>query len=325
MKKILYLLSIILITACKTSTKTEKDLPDATGKMNTLSIIIDNKLWEGTIGDELRTHFAAPVDGLPMQEPLFSIHQIVPEAFTDFARNGRNILIVEKKTKTKMTIKDNVFAKSQKIAYISATADEELINQIKKSSEKIIATFKAHEIQENQRRFESSLNNETFLQEKLGISLKMPSIYKTAKQEDDFLWIERKIQKGTMNIIAYELPLNSIPNDSTQTIAIIKMRDSIGQKYIPGREEGMHMITEKAYSPYIYETEIANKPAIETRGMWEMKNFFMAGPFLNYIIEDKSNNRLLVLEGFVFAPSVEKRNYMFELEAILKSVKIEAN
>ncbi|NQY06084.1 MAG: DUF4837 family protein, partial [Flavobacteriaceae bacterium] len=45
------------------------------------------------------------------------------------------------------------------------------------------------------------------------------------------------------------------------------------------------------------------------------------GPYLNYIIEDKKNNRLLVIEGFTYAPRLEKRNYMFELEAILKSVK----
>ena len=53
-----------------------------------------------------------------------------------------------------------------------------------------------------------------------------------------------------------------------------------------------------------------------------MKNDWMSGPFLNYAIEDKINNRYVVLEGYAYAPSVNKRDYMFELEAILKSVKI---
>ena len=47
----------------------------------------------------------------------------------------------------------------------------------------------------------------------------------------------------------------------------------------------------------------------------------MSGPFVNYAVEDKKNNRWVILEGFVFAPSVEKRDYMFELEAIIQSVK----
>ena len=51
-----------------------------------------------------------------------------------------------------------------------------------------------------------------------------------------------------------------------------------------------------------------------------MSAYPMAGPFLTYIINDKENNRKLILEGFVFAPATKKRDYMFELEAILKSV-----
>ena len=61
---------------------------------------------------------------------------------------------------------------------------------------------------------------------------------------------------------------------------------------------------------------------VETRGTWEVKNDYMAGPFLNYIIQDTINNRLLVMEGFVFSPSIQKRNYMVELEAIFRSLKI---
>ncbi|HEY5688178.1 MAG TPA: DUF4837 family protein, partial [Yeosuana sp.] len=34
------------------------------------------------------------------------------------------------------------------------------------------------------------------------------------------------------------------------------------------------------------------------------------------------NNRYVIIEGYVFAPSVEKRDYVFELESIIRSVKI---
>ena len=84
------------------------------------------------------------------------------------------------------------------------------------------------------------------------------------------------------------------------------------------------MITEAAYTPAIYETIIDNKPAFETRSTWEIKNAFMAGPFVNYAIEDKINKRYLVIEGFAFAPSVPKRDYMLELEAIIRSLKIKS-
>ena len=70
---------------------------------------------------------------------------------------------------------------------------------------------------------------------------------------------------------------------------IIRLRDSIGEKYIPGPVEGSHMITEMAYTPFLNETIIDNKPTLETKSTWEVKNAYMAGPFINYIIEDKQN------------------------------------
>ena len=47
----------------------------------------------------------------------------------------------------------------------------------------------------------------------------------------------------------------------------------------------------------------------------------MAGPFVNFTVDDKENDRYLVLEGFVFKPSANKRDNLFELESILRSVK----
>ena len=48
----------------------------------------------------------------------------------------------------------------------------------------------------------------------------------------------------------------------------------------------------------------------------------MGGPFLNYLIEDKLNDRVLFVEGFVFAPSKRKRDNIIEIEAIIKSLKL---
>jgi hypothetical protein len=47
----------------------------------------------------------------------------------------------------------------------------------------------------------------------------------------------------------------------------------------------------------------------------------MSGPFINYTIIDSKNKRILVLEGFCYDPSKEKRDLMFELESIIKSIE----
>jgi hypothetical protein len=162
------------------------------------------------------------------------------------------------------------------------------------------------------------------LNDKLGITLSQPSIYKVGKQENNFIWIDRQIQKGSMNIIAYDIPNNYFKNDSTFVKDIVAMRDSIGKQYIPGPDvpgKITYMMTEKAFAPYVFPVEIAGRKAAEVRGIWEINGYPMAGPFLTYIVNDDKNNRKVVIEGFVFAPATEKRDDMFQLEAILKTVK----
>ena len=156
----------------------------------------------------------------------------------------------------------------------------------------------------------------------LSIELIIPSAYEVFKKnKNKIIWLQKETKKGSVNVLAYELSTKD-PLSSFSRNKIIKIRDSIGQAFVPGRNKNSYMITEEAYKPYLNRVLVNGLKAIETRGTWEVKNDFMAGPFLNYIIQDTLNQRNIVLEGFVFSPSSKKREQVFELEAIFKSLKI---
>ena len=326
MKKriLLYFLAIFGLTfACKEEGKQDY-LPDSVGAMNTLTVVIDNELWKSSVGDAIRENYTAAAQGLTWDEALFSVTQIPPQIFSGSVRNTSSVLFVMEDSINVSHMKSNMYAKPQNVGVIKGKNKQELIDNINSSASEFIDDFKMLEIQKAQQRFTKSLNKEKALVEKFNISLKIPSIYRVGREEDNFVWIDRQIQKGNMNIIAYTVPWDSFQNDSTFVQDIIKMRDSIGKLYIPGEDipgKNNHMITEKAFSPYVFPAEISGKKAAEVRGIWEMSSYPMAGPFLTYIINDRENDRKLILEGFVFAPATKKRDYMFELEAILKSVR----
>ena len=82
------------------------------------------------------------------------------------------------------------------------------------------------------------------------------------------------------------------------------------------------MITEQAYLPYFTSTKVNGFSAKETRGTWEVNGDFMGGPFINYILKDSINNRILYFEGFIFSPSQRKRDGIIEIESIIKSLKV---
>ena len=326
MKKRILLCFLIILglsIACKEEGKQDY-LPESVGAMNTLTVVIDSELWKSSVGDAIRENYTAAAQGLTWDEALFSVTQIPQQIFSGAIKNTSSVLYVMEDSLNVAHMKSNMYAKPQKVGVIKGRNRQELIDNINKTAPEFIEEFKSLEISKAQKRFEKSLNKEKALEDKFNISMKIPSIYRVGREEDNFVWISREIQKGNMNIIAYTMPWDSFENDSTFVKDIIRMRDSIGGLYIPGEDvpgKKNHMITEKAFSPYVFPAEVSGKKAAEVRGIWEMSAYPMAGPFLTYIINDKENNRKLILEGFVFAPATKKRDYMFELEAILKSVK----
>lgn len=321
MKRLLLVLLVTLIYSCD-SGEGQRLVLSSSGKINHLSVVVDNILWEENVGDSIRAIIGAPIIGLPQEEPGFSMKQMPPLVFSDFARRNRTVLKIEKGKEADTKFYKDVYAKPQALIIVSGQTNDEIIEQIRSNSERIINTYKDIEIKEKQRRIRQSLNKNNSIEETLGLKIEFPSAYRIAKEEDGFYWIRKDLRTGSMNLMLFSIPMGSISKGEDAVNDVIKLRDSIGKAHIPGPVEGSYMITEEAFTPFIQGTIIDNKPALETKSTFEVKNAFMAGPFVNYIIEDEINNRMIVAEGFTFAPSVEKRDYMFELEAIIRSIRI---
>jgi hypothetical protein len=316
----LFLLFTFLFFSCN---KKSDNLPrKATGKINTISVIIDDQLWNGEIGDSIRNKFASPVIGLPQEEPLFTINQYPAKLMEGFMTDSRTIIVVKKAGKNKFEIKKNQYASPQNVFHISGKTSADILEIIEKNAPKIIQIIKETEITENQRISNLSLLNTQRITNEFHISLNVPAGYLYVLQKNKFIWLKKEIVSGNTSILIYQVPISSIKKDSNGIANIIKMRDSIGDLYIRGTEPDAKMITEEGYAPYLFKIKLNGKETYETKGTWELKNEFMSGPFINYAIVDKEHDRILVLEGFCYSPSKEERDLMHELESIIKSISI---
>jgi hypothetical protein len=315
----LWLFIACLVSSC--SFKKDKDADGSSAAINTISVIIDDQLWNGEVGDSIRNKFASPVFGLPQEEPMFTINQYPVKLFEGFSTDSRNIIIVKKDNENKFEIKKNEFATPQNAFHISGKTSFEIIDILEKNAPAIIQKMKAIEIVQNQKIFKDSLLNTKKIQKKFNIDLLIPSKYEYVMRRKNFIWLKSEIVSGNTSLIIYQIPWKSI-HQKNPVSDILKVRDSIGKAYIHGSAYGTKMVTEEAYSPYFSKIVLAGNKTYETKGTWQMKNDFMSGPFINYIVFDKAHKRLLVLEGFCYAPSKEKRDLMFELESMIKSIQI---
>lgn len=330
MKRFLLIIALVSIVVSCGDSKSSKDkvfLSSSSGKLNTVSVVVSNEDWKGSIGESVRDLLATSILGLFPEEPLFGVNQIPIHVFSDYLTKNRTILKIELKKPNGIAFNTNVYAKPQKVIVVSGQTKQDVIKVLDENSVKILETFKSIELKEKQRYIKKSLYNTREIKENLGLNINFPTSYRVGKtiatKDDKFYWIKKDIPNGYTNVLLYELPLKAINKDSNMVAQLIKVRDSIGKKYIEGPVEGSYLVTENAFTPFHKETIVDNKPSIETRGLWEVKNAFMGGPYINYAIEDNINKRWIIVEGFAYAPSVSKRNYMFELEAIIKSIKIQ--
>ncbi len=318
MIKYCYAFLCLLFFSCQE--KQQKSLPKkSSGKLNTISVIIDNQLWFGEVGDALRDKLAAPIPELAQEEPLFNINQYPAKLLEGFMTNARIIIVVKKEGKSRFEINKNQYAKPQLVFHISGFTANEILKIINKEAPKIIALIKQMEINECQRLNQMALEKTKKTEHKFGVKIAVPVAYSLVLERPNFIWLKKNIVSGSASLLVYQLPLDKYkPNVG----AIINLRDSIGKEYIRGIDQNSYLETDKKYKPFFHAKIIQGYKVFETLGTWKLKNEHMSGSFINYMIFDPKNKRTLVLEGFCASSLNEKRDVMTELEAILKSFRL---
>ena len=298
---------------------------DSAGRLNDILVVIENNDWDGPLGDTIRKEFARPLDGIVREEPIFTLNHVKPTAFKGMLKKSRNYLLIKKSDSSGVSVKKDVYANPQLGIVVRGKNKKEIAQVISENADNMIALFNQGEVERKQYLMDKVALNTDRLTERFGFEIIVPRAYHFATYngeiDNDFFWLRRNINEGTMDLMIYEVDRNRIKRSDSTVMDIVKVRDSIGAIKI--LTDGGPFQTEPAFSPYLNESQIDGNFAFETKGTWEVKNMFMAGPFVNYAIYNKEKDNWLVIEGYVSAPSSKQRNYLFEIEAILKSVRFE--
>jgi hypothetical protein len=296
---------------------------DSVGRLNDILVVIENNDWDGALGDTIRKEFARPLDGIVREEPIFTLNHVKPTAFKGMFKKSRNYLYLKKSDSSGVSVKKDVYANPQMGIVVRGKNKKEISQVISENADKMIALFNQGEVERKQYLMDKVALNTDRLTERFGFEIIVPRAYHFAtyngEMDNDFFWLRRNITEGTMDLMIYEVDRNRIKRSDSTVMDIVKVRDSIGAIKI--LTDGGPFQTEPAFSPYLNESQIGGNFAFETKGTWEVKNMFMAGPFVNYAIYNKEKDNWLIIEGYVSAPSSKQRNYLFEIESILKSVR----
>lgn len=324
-------LSVVLLWAfygCNSKAGDKTSLPTSSGKYGEVLAIIDTSLEKQESGKALRGVFQEASEGLPQNEAKFRLATVSNKNFKSILKRSRNLFMVKRKngSKSGIRIARDVWAKPQLLIEITAASDEDLARIINKNKSTIQDYYNEEEIKRLQEQHAIKPNTEAIERLKKDFSMNMviPPGFIQMKTDSTGLWFKKEKTIGQHQVIqgilvykkAYQLETD-FKSDS-----MISSRNTFCQRFVQGSRENSYMTVYETFVPLAREINLNGSYAMEYRGLWNMKNDFMGGPFIHYSFVDEQKGQIIHLDGFVYAPKFNKREYLRELEAILKTAKI---
>ena len=311
----------LLWNACHTS----PSIITATGMPYEVEVVTTRTIWDDSLGVALRAELERPISGLPQAEPSMRVTFVTPDEFNGLMTYVRNIVILnidaERYTKLSVRVEKDSWAKGQAVVHISAPDEAAVLTYLADNRGALTDYFTRLEMtrmaQVMQETYSSLVMDS--VKSKFGIMLNVPSDITSFKDTTDFFWASNDAKSGRMDVVVYTFPYTD-PNTFTLEY-MHHMRDSILGANIPGAYPNSHMTTQPIVLSYTPIT-LQGKYCGVLRGLWRMEGDMMGGPFVSFARLDEANHRVIVAEGFVYAPETDKRNYIRRLEAGLHTLRL---
>ncbi|MDR1500774.1 MAG: DUF4837 family protein [Tannerellaceae bacterium] len=319
--------AILLLGGLTASCNNSLGFSRATGMPYEIAVTMDEAVWESEVGEAVRADLEAEVPGLPQPEPSFRIMYAKSKDFGSLLAYVRNVLIVNVDermyTKVSLLSEDNRWANGQVVLTLNAPDIRSAADFLNGRGSELSGFFGRIEM----RRATLSMTEDfsaavrDTLRSRFDILLNAPQDMKYTRGRDDFFWASNNAKTGRTDLVVYTFPYTD--KDTFTGDYLIAKRDSVMRINMPGTFPDSYMTTEKSPGVTNYSAiTVRDKYCGVLRGLWRMVGDMMGGPFVSIFRLDEANNRIVAVEGFVYAPESNKRNYIRRIEAALYTLRL---
>ena len=307
----------LALSACK---NTGPLLPTVSGKAGEIIVVMEKHDWEDTLGSDVRDLLACDCPWLAQKEPLYNLVNVIPSAFAELFKVHRNIILFQvgpQIDSVGIIYKHDVWAAPQCVIQLSAPTAAQASELLKEKGPMIVSSI---EQAERDRVIRNTLRYEEYtiypqIAEIFGGSPHFPSGYKLRKATDTFAWIADDKQ-AYQDVFVYRYP---VEDDPFTLDKIIAHRNAMLQENVPGMFDGTYMTTSEYFAPTLEYLKYRGRDLVQVRGMWEVQNDFMGGPFVSHSFYSQDGSEIIVAEAWVYAPQFDKRQYLRQVESVLYS------
>ncbi len=299
-------------------------LPNISGKAGEIVVVIDRDNWQGSLGNAVRDILGGDCPYLPIREPYFTLSNVTPTGFADIFKVHRNIIIFNinpQIQREEVAFVNDAWAQPQCVVQISAYTKENALTLLNDNKGKIVSAIEQAErdrIIRNCIKYEN-LSAGAAVTEMVGGSPHFLDGYQVLKNTGDFIWIAYNTNSILKDILVYKYPALGNEKDFDMR-ELINNRNRFLQANVPSTAEGSYMITDESImAPTLEYIKFRGRQFAQMRGWWEVHGGWMGGPFVTHSFYSKDGKSIIVLDAFVHAPSVDKRQHLREVESIIYS------
>lgn len=314
-------IALTTIFGCKEG---EKVLPGIVGAPNEILVVTSDKVWNTPMGDTVKNYFSEPLFGLPQEEAKFKVLHIQPSNFERHLGKHRNVIQIQVGSNidsAQLLYQNGLKASGQEYFLLQAKDSAsfiKLFTQKKKQIEDMILSAEQNRLLDGFKRFPAKKVVELF-KSKYDIEINLPKGFNLNKEADNFIWTSLETKEYSQGLIFFQDSLEDFTQFNTQIV--IDRVNEVLKEQIPGPVDSTWMTLDMEFPYSAWPTMINNNYTIQMRGLWDVENDFMAGPYVLNAILDKPNNRVIYAMGYVYYPIEAKRNMVRRLEAIINSIK----
>lgn len=309
-------------------------LPGKVGPSGEVVMVVSSEVWNRGVSSAVDSIFGAPVRVLPQYEPRFDVLRLDPDEFDRFWKPHRNLVVFDiadriDTQEPKLTVYRNRFAKGQIYAEVKAKNAAGAVEALFSAQGGVMLAdmFESAEAERYRdlMNLDRNRNLEAKLMEGHGLTSVLPRDARLVSDVGGFCWIERSLtrMKGgrnhdvQMGVIVHRTPYSG-PGDFSME-AMLGRRDSLLRERVSSEVEGSYMTTEYRLTPRYEEISFRGEFAATLRGLWRMEGDFMGGPWTSIAWVDSKRGQLVTVDGYVYAPYFGKREYLREVEAMVRS------
>ena len=315
--------AVLALASCNEQKTRKALLPNITGTAGEVIVVIGQNDWEGSVGTVLRDSLSREFPQLPQREPMFNLVNVPQAAFTSMFQVHRNIIVINISsdvTEPGIIYRNDVWAAPQTVIRVNAPDSETAVQLIKDNSTIIIGMLEEAErarMIRNAKKYEER-SIATVVTEMVGGSPHFPSGYKLKKKTDDFIWVSYDPEYVSQGILIYKYPVVE-GEDMMSPESLLEANSKMLMENVPGMFENTYMIMSSYAQPTVKYMKYLGLQFAEIRGLWEVHNDYMGGPFVTHVFYSPDGKYMIGLEGFVYAPKFDKRQYLRQVEAIIYS------